>query len=279
MKQARMMESGEREAEGGAGAMSEQREQGPATRTISRALTILQTFDEARPELGVTALSDLTGLDKATVYRLLSALQQGGLIEQDPATSKYHLGFGLVRLAGLALQHLDLPHVVRPYLETLAEETEETVTLSILTNDAKVINIDGVTSPRRIRNVGRIGREMPAHAVSAGKVLLAYLRPEKLTRLMDQGLERYTEHTITDAERLQEELADVRRVGYAIAEEELEEGLSAVAAPIWNSGRRVEASISVSGPSFRLPRPRLEALGEETARMAERVSQQLGHSA
>jgi IclR family KDG regulon transcriptional repressor len=173
--------------------VTDQQEQGPVIRTIARGLAILNAFDETKPELGVTELSQLTDLDKATVYRLLSALQQGGLIEQDRATSKYRLGFGLVQLAGLVLRRLDLPQIVRPHLQELAQHSQETVNLSVMTDDDKLINIDRVASPRRIRNVGWIGRQMPLHAVSGGKVVMAYLSQDRLDRILSSGLESFTE--------------------------------------------------------------------------------------
>jgi IclR family acetate operon transcriptional repressor len=254
-----------------------QTEQGPVTRSVSRALAILLAFDETRPELGVTELGQLTGIDKSTVYRLLNALHQGGLIEQNPETAKYYLGFGLVRLAGLALQHLDLPRIARSHLQELVELSQETVNLSVMTDDDKIINIDGVTSPRMVRNVGWIGREMPPHAVSGGKLMMAYLPEERVKRILSGELHRFTEQTVTDPVRLKEELEQIRRQGYSIAEEELEEGLSAVAAPIWNHERQVVAIISVSGPSFRLPRKRLVELGIAAKQMAEAISRQIGY--
>lgn len=258
--------------------MTEQQEHGPPTRTISRAIAILEAFDETKLELGVTDLSRLTELDKATVYRLLSALQQGNLIEQDPDTAKYRLGFGLVRLAGLALQNLDLPRIARPHLQELADLSQETVNLSVMVEDSTVVNIDRVASPRRVRNMGWIGREMPIHAVSGGKVLMAYLPEERLNEILDQPLPRFTPSTITDPARLREHLHEVRRVGYGIAEQELETGLSAAAAPIWNSEQKVVASISVSGPSFRLPTERLIELGKATKQTADRISKQMGYA-
>jgi len=180
----------------GAQLMVAQKEQGPVTRSVSRALAILEAFDETRPELGVTELSQLTGIDKSTVYRLLNDLQQGGLIEQNPETTKYHLGFGLVRLAGLVLRHLDLPRIARPHLRELARLSQETVNLSVMTEGDKIINIDGITSPRMVRNVGWIGREMPLHAVSGGKVMMAYLPDERVDQILSLGLQRFTEQTI-----------------------------------------------------------------------------------
>jgi len=251
---------------------------GPATRTISRAMAILYAFDETRPELGVTDLSQLTGLDKSTVYRLLSALQQGGLVDQDPETSKYRLGGGLVRLGGLALRDTDLTRIARTHLQHLADRTQETVNLSVLTENDRLVNIDVITSPRRVRNVGWIGREMPLHTVSGGKVFMAHLTPERLDQILAKGLPASTEHTVIDQAKLREELEEIRRTGYGIAEEELEEGLSAVAAPIRNHEERVVAVISVSGPSSRLPRKRLIELGEATKSAATRISQQIGYA-
>ncbi|MGD2205217.1 MAG: IclR family transcriptional regulator [Anaerolineae bacterium] len=257
--------------------MSEQKGRGSVTRSVARALAILQAYDETKTELGVTTLSELTGIDKSTVYRLLNDLQQGGLIEQNPETSKYYLGFGLIRLAGLALQNLDLPSVARPHLERLAQFTQETVNLSVLTDDDKIINIDGITSPRMVRNVGWIGREMPIHAISGGKLMMAYMPDERVDGILARGLERFTERTITDPSRLREELEQIRQTGYAIAKEELETGLSAVAAPIRSHEDRVVAIISVSGPSFRLPREQLIELGIATRQTADTISKQLGY--
>jgi IclR family acetate operon transcriptional repressor len=240
-------------------------------------MAILKAFDGTRLEMGVTEISQLTDLDKSTVYRLLSALQQGGLIEQHPETAKYHLGFGLVRLAGLALQNIDLPRMARPHLEELAHLSQETVNLSVMTDNDNLINIDGIASPLMVRNVGWVGREMPLHAVSGGKVIMAYLPEDRLNTILERGLSRFTEHTVTEPARLRSELADIRKRGYGAASEELEIGLSAVAAPIWNHERNVVAALSLSGPSFRLPNDRLDQLGKVTKDTADRLSRQMGY--
>jgi IclR family acetate operon transcriptional repressor len=257
--------------------MTTQTEQRPVTRSVARALSILQAFNDTRLELGVTEISQLTGIDKSTVYRLLNGLQQGGLIEQDPDTSKYYLGFDLVRLAGLALRRLELPRIARPHLRELARLSQETVNLSVLTDDDKIINIEGVTSPRMVRNVGWIGREMPIHAVSGGKVMMAHLPDRRVEHILARGLARFTERTVTDPAQLLEELEQIRRVGYGVSQEELETGLSAAAAPIWNHEGQVVAIISVSGPSFRLPQERLVELGIITKQTADTISSRMGH--
>ncbi len=255
------------------------KKQHPASglQSVERAIAVLKALGDAASDLGVTDLSQRLGLPKSTVHRLLTALEQGGLVEQDPETEKYRLGVKLVRLAGRVLMRMDLQQMAQPHLRTLAEACEETVNLSILTGDDKVINIASFPSPHMVRNVGWIGREMLPHSVSSGKALLAYLPEQGVERILAAGLERFTGKTITDPVCLKEELAQIRQRGYAVAREELEEGLSAVAAPIMNYEGHVIAVISVSGPSFRLTEERLTELGEMSLQAAEAISRQLGY--
>lgn len=250
----------------------------PHIQSVDRAITILKTLGDAPSDLGVTDLSQKLGLPKSTVHRLLTALDQGGLVEQDSVTEKYHLGIDLVRLAGQVLMRMNPQEVAQPYLHTLAEACKETVNLSVLTDDDKVINIASFPSPRMVRNVGWIGREMLPHSASSGKALLAYLPEQRVERILAAGLPRLTERTITDPLRLREELVQVRQRGYAVAQEELEEGLSAVAAPIIDHEGHVISVISVSGPSFRLTEERLVELAEMTCEAAQAVSRQLGYA-
>ena len=247
-------------------------------RSVDRAIAVLKAFSEEEPELGVTELSRRLELSKSTVYRLLASLQQEGVVDQDPETEKYRLGIELVSLAGLVLKQIDARQVARPCLRSLAEASEETVNLTVLTGDGKVINIDGISSPRMVRNVGWIGREMLPHCISSGKALLAYLPQQQLEHILAKGLPRFTEKTITDPSLLQKELKRVRQQGYAVAQEELEVGLSAVAAPIWNHEGKVVAAVSVSGPSFRLSSEKIPELAELTRRAANEISHQLGYT-
>jgi IclR family transcriptional regulator, acetate operon repressor len=244
--------------------------------SIQRAGSILRSFNAADSELGVTRISELTGLHKSTVSRLLSALQMEGLVEQNPETGKYRLGLGLVKLAGLALERMDLRHLAHPYLMTLAEQTEETVNLTVLDGE-ECVNIERVASPRSIRYVGWIGRRTPLHCTSTGKVFLAYLSQAQRDRLLPASLPALTRHTITDRAILEEALRVVREQGYASAIEEFEEGLSAVAAPLRDRTGAVIGTVSVSGPSYRLSQLKLDTYVDSLREVANAVSNQLGH--
>jgi DNA-binding IclR family transcriptional regulator len=246
-------------------------------RSVNRALEALEQLAEAG-ELGVTELARRLGVHKATASRLAATLARRGLLERDPSSERYRLGFGLVRLAGAAMAGLDLVSAARPELADLAERTRETATLDVVSGDA-VVSIDQVTGARSIVAASWVGRRTPLHATATGKVLLAAMDEAELDRLLARPLERATTRTVTDPDALREQLGEVRRRGWAQALGELEEGLDAVAAPVRTADGEVVAALSVSGPAFRMPPVDLPRLGRQAALAAERVSRRLGHRA
>jgi DNA-binding IclR family transcriptional regulator len=226
--------------------------------------------------LGVTALSKELGLHKSTVSRLLSTLQQEGLVEQNPESGKYRLGLTLVTLAGIVLDGIDLRQVAYPYLRTLAEVTQETVNVVIL-DGRECVNVGGADSPRPILYIGRIGRRTPVHCTSAGKVLLAYLTPEARRKILSEDLPRFTNKTIVDFQTLEQTFEQIRQQGYAITHEEHQEGLSALAAPLYNHARHVAAAVTVSGPTYRIGPGEIETFVEPVLETAGEISTQLGY--
>jgi DNA-binding IclR family transcriptional regulator len=246
-------------------------------RSVNRALRALELIAEAG-ELGVTELGRRLGVHKATSSRLAATLARHGLIERDPVSDRYRLGFGLIRLAGAAMAGLDLVSSARPVLEDLAEQTRETVTLGVISGD-DVVSIDQVTGTRSIVSVSWVGKRTPLHTTSTGKVLLAAMGEVELDRRLARGLERSTPRTVTDPDELRTQLAEVRRRGWAQTLEELEEGLNAVAAPVRKADGEVVGALSVSGPAFRMRAVDLPRLGRLTALAAEQASRRLGHQA
>ncbi len=245
--------------------------------SVQRAVALLRNVAAADADISVTALSRQLGLHKSTVSRLLATLHQEGLVERNPATGKYHLGWGVVTLAGAALERLSWPQVAHPHLVQLAQRTDETSNITVLSG-RECINIDGVASPQPIQYVGRIGARTPLHATSTGKVLLAHLPTDQRRALLPDPLPRFTPHTLTNFTALTQELDAVQARGYAIGNEELREGLAAVAAPIFDHSGQVIAAIAVSGPSYRIT-AQLEPLAEAVQQTARAISAQLGHRA
>lgn len=243
--------------------------------SVGRAIQVLEIIAEDG-EMGVTDLAQRLGVHKATASRLASTLAARGLIERDRATGRYRLGFGLIRLAGAVMANLDLVRVARPILEDLAHEIHETVNLGVPAGDA-VVYVDQLSGARSVVSVNWVGRRTPLHCTSNGKVLLAFASASDRDRLLGRTLERLTPRTIVDPVRLDAELEDVRRRGYAQTLEELEEGLNAVAAPIRQADGALAAALSVSGPAFRMTARDLPRIGQVAIRAAAEVSRRLGY--
>jgi DNA-binding IclR family transcriptional regulator len=257
-------------------AMSQNKQSpGSAIQSVQRAAAILRCFTKAEAELGVTSLSKQLGLHKSTVSRLLSTLEQEGFVEKNPETDKYRLGLALVTLAGIVLEQIDLREVAASYLSTLAERTQETVNIVVLSG-RDCMNIDGAASPQPIQYVGRIGRRTPCYCTAAGKVLLAHLSPEEQRRTLPETLPRFTEKTIVDYDNLVQDLQKIREQGYAITHEEHQKDLSAVAAPIYDHTERIIAAVVVSGPTYRIGPGEIETLVEPVQEVAREISARLG---
>jgi len=248
-----------------------------SVQSIERAIAILKAFSTEKEELGVTELSRQLDLHKSTVSRLIASLQREGLVEENLVTRKYRLGMALVTLGGLVLQRLDVAQTARPLMATLSDMTQETVILAIK-DDAEAVNVAQVPSPQMVKHIEWVGRRTPLHCTAVGKVLLAYSPVAEQQAFINRGLPRYTSNTITGPETLCQELERVREQGYAIGSEEFEVGLNEIAAPIRDHTGEVVASISVSGPAFRLSSDRFPSLAEHVQQSARTLSGQLGHS-
>ena len=218
--------------------------------SADRALAILAAFNEGRPDVGVTELASELGMHKSTVSRLLATLQGRGLVRRDG--DRFAPGPELVRLGGLAIRGLALVDLAREPLQRLAEETGETVNLALRQGD-QALNVHQVQATHFIGVTDWTGRALPLHATANGKVLLAFgdkALPEELAAL--------TAKTITDPASLRADLERARRRGYAVALEELELGLHAIAAPVFYPTGACAAAVSVSGPAYRLSKRRLD---------------------
>jgi len=248
-------------------------EAGPV-QSVDRAVAILEIL--ARDgEAGVTEVARELGVHKSTASRLLAALDRRDLVAQDTARGKFRLGVGIMRLAGAASARLDVVQESRPVCRALAQEVGETVNLAILSG-RDALYLDQVAGPAALSPHNWAGRRIPLHATSDGKVLLAWMPEAELADCLAPPLAGFTDRTITDAASFPGLLAAVRRQGYATAVEELEAGLTAIAAPVRNAEGMVIASVSASGPSFRIPADRIPVLAGVVRRAAAEVSRRLG---
>jgi DNA-binding IclR family transcriptional regulator len=242
--------------------------------SVDRAAAILEIL--ARDgEAGVTEIARELGVHKSTASRLLAALDRRELVAQDTARGRFRLGVGLLRLAGAAGRGLDLTQESRPVCRALAQEVGETVNLAILSG-RDALYLDQVAGPAALSPHNWAGQRIPLHATSDGKILLAYLSGAEIREHLALPLERFTEHTVIALPEFGRLLAQTRQRGYATTVDELEEGLTAVAAPVRNAEGTVIASISASGPSFRIPAGRIPEIAGAVQRAAGEISRRLG---
>ncbi|MBY4108189.1 IclR family transcriptional regulator [Rhodococcus fascians] len=226
----------------------------PATDTsvqsVDRAISLLQILARRGPS-SITDLSGEVGLHKSTTFRLLGTLEARGLVEQEEARGRYHLGYGIVQMAAGATQRYDLSVVSRPICRSLAIDTGETVNIAIR-DGSSVVSIDQVIGSSTVTTINWVGQRTPLHATSAGKVFLAHMDSSQRGAVLTKSLERFTEHTVTDRRQLESQLDIIAEQGFTITRDEHEVGLTAIAAPIRTLDGSAIGAVTVSGPSFRI---------------------------
>jgi DNA-binding IclR family transcriptional regulator len=244
--------------------------------SVDRAITVLEILAR-QGDARVTDVAHELDVHKSTAFRLLTALEERGLVEQDRDRGRYRLGFGILRLAGAVSARMDVHRYGHPVCERLARELGETINIAVV-QAQYAVNVDQVQGPAAISAHNWIGQLTPLHATSSGKVLLAHLDPAARTELLTvAGLPRLTKATITTTTKLERELARARDLGYAMTVEELEPGLNAMAAPIRNQYGHVIAAVSASGPAFRLTVARMTQLARTLVAGADEISRHLGY--
>jgi IclR family transcriptional regulator, acetate operon repressor len=243
--------------------------------TLERGLLLLQFF-AATGEATPAEAAKATGLSRSATYRIAERLRGWGFLELNPATEALRLGSEAVRLGMAALASLEVTRVAPSHLRELADRTEETVNLAVLDGDA-VVYIHKEEGPLAVKMSAQLGSRRPLHCTALGKAYLAALAPEALGALLARlELTRFTANTITDAAALAAELDRVRRRGYAIDEEEVEEGVFCLGAPVRDHRRLPVAAISVAGPAYRV-RAKADRIGVLVAETSAAISRRLGH--
>lgn len=241
-----------------------------------KTLAVLRQFARDIPALGVTDISQLTGMDKTSVFRALKALERYRFVEQDPATKKYKLGFAVVELAGTKLKQMPLASIAQPYLARLSQQTGETVQLSVM-DDLRVLYISIAESPQPIRIALGVGSYGPLHCTAAGKVLLAYATKDEQDKVFSRPLKRFTSRTIVDPAKLRKELLHIRDRGWSTDNEGFVGHLRVAGAPIRDMTGRVIAAVAVGGPTIRVSARHLETFVTMVVKTASAISNELSH--
>jgi DNA-binding IclR family transcriptional regulator len=248
---------------------------GRPTHAVRHAAAVLGTFSAAEPFLGVNEIARRVGLNRSTVSRLLHTLQELGFVAWHEPTGQYRLGLRLAELAGVALAGLNLRDVAQVHLRRLNLITRETINFAVWDTDAAVI-IDHYPGLEPIKALGWVGRRHPGHCTSVGKVLLAFRNDADRGAHASDAVKAYTSRTVTDPERLHVEMEEVRRTGIGINRGEFQDGLNALAAPVWNHEGRVQAAVGLAGPAYRLTDSHIAELTPRVQETALAISRDLG---
>lgn len=243
---------------------------------IDRAVAILDEIAKAPHDLSGIEISEKLGLHKSTVHRLLAVLDSNGLVERRPEGSRYGLGWRVFELGIVAASRLDLLERAKPHVARLVDLTGETAHFGVL-RQGEVVSLVNVDSRYTVRTPATVGRRIPLHCTSQGKAILAFMPPEVVEEhLAGCVFTRLTRNTIPDRERFLEELALVRKRGYALDNEEFEEGLRCLAAPVHDHSGAVAGAVGIAGPSFRMSGARLSQLSRAVMEVAAGLSEALG---
>lgn len=243
-------------------------ERGLSIKSVVKAVEILEVVMASPEGIALKGLSAALGQNASTVYHLANTLRQTGLLQQDPQTKSYRLGLKAFQIGQAALQHLDLARRAQPFMQRLARETGEGVSL-VQYDAGRPVYVCQIDSTRTIGIRHRPSASVPLHCTGSGKVYLSAMGESEFRQLLPSlPLTRFTAATIIDPDQLIDEVARVREQGYAVDNEEVEEGLVCIAAPIRNPHGEIIGSISLSGPSLRISAQREELIGQicETAR-------------
>jgi DNA-binding IclR family transcriptional regulator len=228
--------------------------------SVDRALQLLNGVAAAGPRgETVTALAESCGINRATAWRLLGTLEAHSLVERDPGTNRYQIGFALIRMWASA-GYDGLVRRTLPILERVSAQTGETADLAVI--GQRGVTYVSEVAPPSVLAVSWLAREIPLHATSTGKAFLAWLPPEEAMGLLELPLRGYTDTTVTDPERLLADLEETRSRGYAECAGELEQTLFGVSAPVLGDQHaRPLAVFSIWGPVSRVPVSRFSDLG------------------
>ncbi|MDD3705078.1 MAG: IclR family transcriptional regulator [Clostridiaceae bacterium] len=242
--------------------------------SVNRAIQILLCF-ENNEELGVTEIGKMVGLHKSTAFGLISTLEMSKMLEKNENSGKYRLGLELFRLGTKV--NSNLRHISIPYLEQLVKMYQETVNL-VLRDGNSVIYLEKVESSRSMRISTTVGGKLPLYCTAVGKAIMANLPQSELNNILSgMTFTKYTNNTLHDTNSILESLEKVRSNGYAEDVEELETGLSCVAAPIFNHFSSPFAAISVSGPTFRMTEDFRKEISSALIQYTQEISGKLGY--
>jgi DNA-binding IclR family transcriptional regulator len=245
---------------------------------LQRGLRLLNLFSESPRGLTAKQVAGLTRLPVSTVHRFLANLVTAGFLNRD-GDGTHHLGIACFSIGQAAAGQLDIRRLSLPYLRELNQQTRETIHLTVR-HGLSAVYVEKLDSPEPLRIHSRIGASVPLYCTAVGKIMLAYMPPDELERILPElGIKRLTQNSVGNLQELKTELYRVRKNGYACDLEEHEMHIRCVAAPIWDHTGNVQSSLSITAPTVRMPVARLRQLAPMIQAAGMQISLELGYPA
>jgi DNA-binding IclR family transcriptional regulator len=243
---------------------------------IEKSLKILMLYYPHNKELTTTEVSKRLNLHKATASRILLTLARHGFLQQNQQRKAFRLGPSVLRLATAIKQSLksELVQIAKPHLDELRDLVNETVGLEVISGDLTVLAYLA-EGARPVRTTTALGATLPVHAAAGAKAIFAYSPSAHWQAVFDRGVSRLTEHTITDPRVYGKQLDTVRKQGFAVDVEEIDLGVTALAAPVFNHEAMPVAAVVLIGPADRVQADPASAVVSRLKEAAEKVSRDL----
>ena len=248
----------------------------PMLSTLDKGLRVLEALSVADPSpVTLTSLSKAVGMHRTTVFRILGTLRARGYVSRDDGGDRYRLGVRVLTLASAVLNDLDIRQAALPALEELRRATRELVFLSVRDRN-EVVTVERLDSDQPLALRAHLGSRRPMHCTAAGKALMASLPQRETDAILAGELPAFTPRTVTFPDAIRQQLAEVRRNGFAWDDEEYFEGVRCVAAPVFGVEGRVVGVVSLAAPTMRTPWERLWQFGADVRSTTRDISHRLG---
>ncbi len=242
---------------------------GQESQTVARALELLSLVAASPEPLTTRKLAEKSGLSRPTTYRLLVTLERQGYLDRVQEHA-FTLGYKATRMSGVRASHQALARRARPVLEALMDEVGDTSSLSVPVGSA-VVEIEQIDPPHPVRQMSYINMAFPLHCSSNGKVMLSEMTAVELDAYLSRPLEPWTQRSITEPERLRQELSVVRAAGYGTSIAELYDGINGISAALRDESGVTIGFVGVSGPDFRLTERRVQEAANAVLRACQAI--------
>jgi DNA-binding IclR family transcriptional regulator len=244
----------------------------PKVKSLAKALSLLNYFDEEHPERGITELTELTGLLKSSIHNMVTTFECFGYLEKNKSNGKYKLGVKILQLGVMIRATYKIRTLVREYMEQIFQKYSEIVYLAVRNND-EVVYLETISPVISFYMTAHEGTRAPLYCTGIGKAILAFLPKKEIELIISKKLISFTTNTITEKNKLLYELGKIKKQGYSVDNMEHEDGVKCVAVPILDISGNLVAGMSVSGPASRFTTERIQEIAADLIAIRKKIQE------